>query len=490
MKKNRLWILWLALGVAVLAIAGAVAMDIIWSRSTVKEYEHSISYFFSNREGSTRFFADDKLLANNRIGGYVDSFLTSDGTVGIARAGTGLYRIDAEGIISVYPAGVDRAALSLDGSVIVFTTATQVHIYDHRDGGLLDIAPDGATGVPSVAVSNDGNTVGYSIKTKDGNYEAYCLTKGETKKLADNAYIIAIGNNADAVYYVEPDTLTLCRMKGSSVRRIAENVSGYVEFNRELTEALFDIGGVTHYSKNGGAAQVLYDGVSVFSTKAECASQQGGSECVSMIEDTSTLFDCVYYSTLSSSSSNKRSAYNLYYVDRFCHVKELAKGTYQFALTEDRRNLACLIDGDLYAMKADSPASAEYICGDVYSFSMSADGSSFYCIAYDLSFFYVEKDGALIKLADNVYRASLTPDGNCLFLSDYSSTGTLNIAKGAITEKLRDGVYVFNVQPNAVFMYTGVYKDENGADVCDVYSSADGLTYTLALEAARVDSED
>ena len=154
-------------------------------------YDNSITYFYSDADGATRFFVNDKLL-DDGISGHADAFLSCDGTVGIARGGSGLYRIDGEGIKKIYPAGVDRALLSLDNSMIVFTTATEVHVYDHGTGSIEDIKPEGVTGIASIAISPDGSTVGYSIKSKDGNFYAYAYENGESRKLSNDAYLVAI----------------------------------------------------------------------------------------------------------------------------------------------------------------------------------------------------------------------------------------------------------------------------------------------------------
>lgn len=488
MKKK--WIVIIAIAAAVLAAAGialAIASGIKASRpAIVKRSEHSLTFFYADEEGATRFFFDDKLL-EDRISGRVDSFLSCDGSVGIARAGTGLYRVDESGITLVYPAGVLRAAVSLDNSVIVFTTATQLHIYDHRTGELKDVKPDGITGIPAIAVSNEGGAAAYTVKTTDGKYEAYSLINGESKKLADNAYVLAVNEGAGTLWYAEPDTASLVRFKNGAKRTVASNVSGSVEFNKDLSEAVFDVAGVTYASKNGNKAGVLVKGASLFSTGAECGSLQGGDEAESTIADASTLFNCVYYQSFTSSSdTSARTRYNVYYIDGRLHVKELAMGAYQFGLTADGKTLACLVDDILYTMKPNDPATAVKVADNIWTYSMIRDGSGFFCIGRDLRLYLLEP-GAMspLAIASNVTFAAVTEEGRCLYIADFDDdTGTLYSVKAHMpAEEIKDGVAYVETMKNACFLYTDIYEDSLGNKVYDVFVSPDGSAFTPALSA-------
>ena len=493
MKKTWVKILVIsAAALVLLGIAAAVIIDVNAVRGgETGRSEHSLTYFYSDEEGVTRFFYDDKLLAD-KINGVVDSFLSCDGSVGIARAGACLYRIDGEGITDVYPAGVLRAALSLDNNTIAFTTATQLHIYDHGTGELTDVKPEGVTGVPSIAVSEDGRAVGYTVKTADGAYEAYVYMDGESKKLADNAYILAISPDAKRVWYMEPDTSTLVSMVGGSKKAVAEGVSGLVEFNRKLTEAVFDIAGVTYCSVDRSRAKVLVEGASVFSTKAECTSSQGGDAATGSVGDVSSMFGCVFYSSFSSSSDESaRTAYNIYYIDRFRHVKKLALGAYSFGVTEDGKTLSCLVDDGLYTMSVKDPGTAVKLADSVYSYNMMRDGSAFFCVGRDISLYLVEPGVSPIPLDQNVTFSVLTRGGRCLYLSDYETTGTLHsvIAHRPSSVVLDDVAYVETMQ-KAVFAYSGFYEDALGNTVFDVYVSSDGESFALAIKGALKNGSD
>ncbi|MBO4849106.1 MAG: hypothetical protein J5586_08140 [Clostridia bacterium] len=489
MKKTWIKILAAAAVLAIAAAAVAIALDIRANRrGGAVPVENSMLYYFSDTEGATRFLVDSDLL-DDRIGGFVDSFMTCDGTVGLARAGTGLYRVDADGVTLLYPAGVERAALSLDCETAVFTTATELHVV--VNGGEIEhVKPESAVSIPAIAVSPDGRTVGYTVKTSDGAYTAYAYRNGESSKLADGAYVIAIGDGAGVCWWIDPADSSLWYMAGGKAKKVADNVSSQTEFNRTLTEVMFDIDGVTYYSVKGSKPKALVGGASVFSTQTDRASKQGGDGCMSSVKDCDTIFGSVFYGCRSSSSSdNTRTVYDLWYVDGHRHATALAKGAYQFYINEARTKLSVLIDSAVWSMDIDDPRTAEKICANVYGYNASKDGRIFYCIGYDRGLYYVEDGANPIKIAEGAVYSAMTADGKCLFLSNYDSTGILCLADGRkplVT--VTDNAAHFEVFPKVCCYYTGVYEDEYGNKAYDVYTSKDGAEFTLALSAARLGS--
>lgn len=481
--KKRTVIIIVAVTLAVLAAAAAaiaVAADIRAGRETVKPCEHSISYFYIDGEGSTRFLYDGKLL-DGAVAGSVSAFLSCDGTVAIFSAGSELYRVNESGVSKIFPAGVLRAALSLDNSTVAFTTSTQFHVYRSASDSIETVKPDNAAGIPAIAVSNDGATCAYTVKTADGKYLAYVYENGESRLIAENAYVLAVSSGAKIFWYVDPASSTLYYKKGSSVKKAAENVSGLVEFNRDLTEAMFDISGVTHYSKNGSRARAIVENASVFTTKPQCAATNGGEQATGSVADVSSLFGCVFYTTLTSSRDQSVKVFNLYYVDRFCRSRELALGADSFAVYGNK--LAVSVDRTLYVMSSDDPGTARKVADGVYSFSVK-DNGDLYALALDKTLYFIDGGETSLPLAQNVIHQVLVGD-RCLYLADYDKTGTLMLADGRRPiVKVMEGVAHYAVKPGVQFLYTDYYENSFGTRVCDVYSSADGHDFSLVLEGA------
>lgn len=491
MKKSWKWLLIALPVLAAAALIAGLLIDAKANKLSYKPYENSITYFYTDAEGATRFFVDSKLL-DNRIAGRVEEFISCDGSVGVASAGSGLYRVDKDGILLIHPAGVRRALLSLDNNVIVFSTATEVHVYDHRTGQVEDIKPDSASGIVSITVSPDGKTVGYSVKNADGNIYAYAYENGESRKLANDAYILALGGGAEFYYYVSPGDGSLFYATANKASKLGTGVSSLLEFNRDLTEVTFDMNGVTYYSIKGSHAKKLVDGVSLFSTVAECGSVQGGESIAASIKDTSTLFNAVFYSFKNSSSdTNARTVYDLYYIDGHRHVTALARNAYQFAVSKGRTRLSCLMGSDLYVMDVDDPKTAEKLCSGVYSYSMTRDANEFYCVGGDLGLYYVKRGENALKMAEKTVFARLTGEGNCLFLSDYDKTGRLRSINGKEPIKdISEKVSHVETMPKVSFYYSGTYTDEFGEQVFDVYYSENGVDFTLGLKQVRFGSEE
>ena len=491
MKKKTWIIIIIAAVLAVLAMAAAIILDVTGRKTAeTKPRLHSLNAFYSDTEAATRFISDAALL-DDRVAGAADRFITCDGTVGAALAGTGLYRVDANGVKMIHPAGVDRFALSLDGRLLVYTTATELHIYDERTGSVTDVKPDDIYGVASIAISPSGDTVGYSVKAKDGSFYAYSYKDGKSSLLMKDAYIMAIADGAEFYYYIEPDGVGLFYAEGRNTKKLGTDVAGLVEFNRDLTEALFDMNGATFVSVKGGAARELIKGYSVYCASALCESEQGGESCVASVKDRSTLFDGIFYAVRTSDGA-ARDAYDVWYVDGKLRAQALVKGTDQFFVTEDGGSLSCIVDRTLYSMDVKNPDNRSRVASNVWSFGMTRDGGEYYCVGYDSALYYVKKGAVPVKRAENAVYCTVTREGRCLSLASYDgSVGRLISFEGGgdITD-IAGGVYRVEAMPGMAYYLTGAYKDEYGNYVRDVYTSSDGTAFAKAVEAVPADAED
>ena len=339
MKNGKLIWICIAAGVVIaVAIAIAILIDIGNKKPNNRaEYTHTITYYYTDADASTRFICDAQLL-ENKLAGNVDAFLTVDGTVGLARAGTGLYRITNSGITLIHPVGVDRALLSTDSTVTVYTTATQAHIYNATTDQTTDIKPENAVSIPSIVLSPDNGTIGLTVKDTNGEFCAYSYSNGQLKTLSRNASIVAISNNAEFWYYVDTVSGDYFYATAKSQKKLGTDVGNYFEFNRALTETTFDMNSVTYCSKNGGSAKSLVPGEAVFSTAAQCSSTQGGNSYVAYVRDCDTLLNGVFYNVLSSSTDpSARDVYNLWYVNSRMIPTKLCGRAYQFSITKSYR---------------------------------------------------------------------------------------------------------------------------------------------------------
>lgn len=451
-----------------------------------KRLENNIAYYYTPEDTSTRFICNNTLL-EDKLGGEVDAFLTCDGSVGIARVGTGLYRVDESGVLMIYPAGVDRALLTADNSRIVFTTATEVHTYDHSTGELSAVDPEDAVSILSIVASPDGGTVGFTAKYADGTFACFAYENGESRKLTNGGYIIGIADNADFWYYLTADAEFHYAASGKD-KLLGKDAASLFEFNRDMTEAAFDMNGVTYLSRNGGSAKRLIEGESVLATAGECTCTQGGEGCTAYVRQCDSLLGAVFYDYKSAKNEDdQRTVYDLWYVDGGCRATALARGAYQFSISKDRQTLVCLLDGSLYRMSIDDPGTAVQVAGNVYSYVASADLGRLYCIGYDRTLYCIEDFGKPERLMDGAVYCVITDAGRCLCIGNYDETGDLFAADGsAEPSQVGSKVYIVETKPAYCCYYSAPYTDESGRTVYDLYTSGDGLSFELALSGVKL----
>ncbi len=492
LNKKTVVIICAAAGALLIALlAAAVIWDIALARNERGVAAHTINYYEC---GGSTFFTYDAALLENSLAGSVDAFLTVDGSTAIARAGTGLYRISESGIIMIHPSGVDRALLSMDSRYIVYTTATQLHIYDNQTGEVTDVSPDNSVSIPSIVISPDGQTVGYTVKASDGSFGMYtCSSTGKNITLRSrDAYAVGVGDNADFWYYTQVSSGDFYRSTDKRDKKLGASAANIFEFNRDLTEVTFDMNDVTYYSVDGKSAKTLVAGASVFSTAGSCKSTQGGSDRMSYVRDCDSLFGGIFYSFTQASSddSSARDTYDIWYVARSCACTSLAVGAYQFSVSEDNARALCLIDDELYVLDIDSPKTAKLLQSDVYMYCNSVDFSNIYCIGRDAGLYLIKNLGSAYGIMSNAAYCITTDDGKCLVLTNYSVTGDLYCIDGDKgSTPCGSSVYYIQTAPGVCYFYTAPYSDDNGNNVYDLYISPDGTGFKLALKGIKLYSE-
>ena len=451
------------------------------------DMKNSITYYLQSESSSTVFSVNDKLVTG-QIGGVIDSYLTVDGSVAIVRAGTGLYRVDEEGILLIYPAGVERAALSLDSNYILFCTTTKAFVYDHGTGELIEFADMNAENVLNLAISPSGETFGVTVVDENDVAKTYLYHHGETTLRSSDSCIIAVSDDGKFAYYMEAIgrelTGKLYCLKNGDEHLIAEGVSPYFEINNDLSEITFDINNKTYYSVNGGKAKQLVD-ASILMVPKGCCSSMGGKGCVVLLRNLDTIFNCVYYTTYKAEDKNSQTmdAYDLYYVNGSHKPILLAKGASQYSANADGDSILCVVDGSLYKVSAYSPDNPTLIADMVYSYSATRDFNDIYVLDQYACLNYI--DGARsTTLMSNVSYSVVTKDGICLFISDYDDgAGTLQWANKAETGTISEKVYSVEAFAGGTTYYANPGEEDG---VFDVYMSADSKQFELLVEQVQL----
>lgn len=470
-----------------IAITLIVLLDIEGRRVPgEKQTGGSIVYYYSEADASTHFYVNDVLL-DSSVSGVLDAYITVDGTVAVFRAGTGLYRVDSEGVLMIHPAGVSRAVLSLDNRYILYSTATSVHLYDHETGELTKDIFKGDS-ILSLIISPDSSVFAASVLDSDGNCAAYAYHDGSVTLLNNGKYVIGVADDLKSAYYFGYEDGKLestlyyqeANRRGDTMTALASEVSPILEFNRDLSEVTFDINGKTHYSVNGSAPKKLLD-ASAYTTAGQCTASMGGADCSVFLRDCESLFGSLFYTYYEAVDESNRSftAYDLYFVSNSHSAQAVAKGISQFSIGSDRRTVLCLADDSLYRISARDPEHPELLSDSVFSFAASKDLSDIYYISTTAALFYLESSQNAIPLAGNASYASVTKDDVCLFITDYQEKGVLNYAVRDEVGRIADDVYFIESFAGLSVYYTNAYETEG---VFDLFVSSDSRSFELGLD--------
>ncbi len=449
--------------------------------------EHSIVYFESHDDANTYLFYDSTKL-DGYIGGSIDSYLTCDGSVTIMRAGTGLYRADSEGIIKVYPVGVDRAVLSLDNRYILFSTATKAFIFDHDTGDQSEIEGLNAKSILSLVISPNGKAFAVSVLDNDGRSMTYLSMGGKTSLLREDSCIAAISDDGTRGYYVEADGRELTGKlyyMGREDSLIAEKAEANFEISRDLNEITFDIDSKTHYSINGSKAQKLMD-ASVITYAGRSSCSMGGEYCTVNLKNVESIFESIYYTAYTSQDANSNliRTYDLYYVSSDRSVTKLVGGTTRFVIGDDGKTIACLVDGEVYKVSAYNPKNPVKIITNCYTFTCSTDLDNFYAVDNYAGLYYVKPGSDPVKVLDNAYFVVMSGDASCLCINDYDDeAGTLNWVLGTETGKIDTDVYSVDAMNGASVYYA---NGDTKTGVFDVFISGDGKDFAIAMEKVQL----
>lgn len=480
MNIRKIAIRFLAFGLAAAACLGLAACV---KKSDDPKLEHSLTRFYCGEDTMTYFYADGQKL-EDKIAGNITKLTSVDGQSGIMTAATALYHIDETGILKIYPAAVSNAVLSLDGRYALFATAQRVFLYDNESKQYEQVLEVEAKRIISLALSPDGSAGGAAIVTDDDRIESYVIKNGSSELYGEDKLLFAVSDGGAISYYLEaPDGTTtgsLHCVKNGRDSLIAENASSYFELNRDLTEITFDINEKTHISLNGGKAKKLVD-ASVFSYKGEQYSGQGGDAVTVLLKNTDTLLDSVFYTNVTGEdqSGNRYAQYSCWYVNSSLSVNKLVGGTDQFQVSENGKELLCVVDGGLYRVSAYNPKKPELVAGSCYSFCAAPDLGTIYSIDPNGNLRIIGEGRDSDIVVTGVQLAKRMNNGTVICYAPSESNGTLLWLRDGKANAIATNVSFFEVYPQ-VAMYLSDYDESS--ESYSLYTSTDGVEFTFGLD--------
>lgn len=448
---------------------------------------HSIVHFYSPSDGMTSFFLDaDKL--SDQIGGSVTKIATVDGTKGFVTAATALYHIDGEGILKIYPAAVTNAVLSLDARFILFSTSTEVFLYDHEAKNYVKLPDIDCKTVAGLVLSPSGDAAGITVTDSENRINSYVYSDGKLELYGSDRCIAAIADGGNISYYLAaPDGEVggdLYYFKDGKETLIGENAENYFELNRDLTEITFDVNAKTYISRNGKKAEKLVD-ASVLSYSGAQYAVQGGKAVSTLLKNTNTLVDSIFYTNITAEHEDgyKLSEYNVYYVDHALHVTELALGASQFTVAEDGKSILCTVDENLYRVSVYKSRKPEKIANGIYTYCCTPDLKTIYPVSTGGNLWRIENGQSSVVLLQGVQLVKMMKNGTVICYAPLESNGTLMWLKDDRANAIATNVSYFEIYPQMA-AYLSDYDSD--ANTYDLYISTDGVTFTLGAEDVRI----
>lgn len=471
-----------------IALVSALLLSFACSKKTQDSprLEHVMLSFYSEKDGATSFYADDKKL-EDRIGGSITTLGTVDGTEGFVVAASALYRINTEGLLKIYPAAVTNTVPALNGGKLLFATATMVFLYDDATRDYKKLEGIEATSIVDLALSPDGAAAGVTVLNGE-KMMSYIYSGGEVREYGEGRCIVAVSNDAKTRYYMEEEGGKLNGRlhydRDGSDKLISSEASPYFELNRDLSEITFDVNGKTHFSRNGGTAKKIVDS-SVFSFAGAQRSSMGGKACITLLKNTDTLLNGIFYASTvgEDADGNRHDQYDIYYVNSSLSSSALALGADQFSVSEDGKRILTIVDNGLYSVTAYNPKSPELLAQGMYMFSCARDLTEIHCLDIYGNVYKLEDGRLSTILVTGIDLIKRIEGGAVLCYCSGESNGTLFALKGERAEPVAVGVDYFEIYDHAV-VYLANFDSES--KTYDLYISSDGENYRLAEQSVML----
>ena len=287
------------------------------------------------------------------------------------------------------------------------------------------------------AISPDGKSVAFisGNDTGDNGFSCYVSIDGKSAtKLEDMAFPIAISNGGKYIYYVkEVDSYNWSlhvRSGGNDVRLEsgASNLFG-IMFSKDYSEMIYgsvwDSEGRSFISRNGNQRERI-GGNLINDILVPNGAQSKSAYDVGTVYGVSSFSDFVAYSDEEGLA---------YYNDRLQPTKipssmiiryflGIPSGYYDAQVSNDGKTLYYLDDSNrLWKVDLTSPnAERTRIATNVENFYAANDGKSVYYITERDELFFAGSSGDSVKVASDVYGATISYSDNSLFfLSEYRS---------------------------------------------------------------------
>ena len=343
-----------------------------------------------------------------------------------------------------------------------------LYLFDGKSTVLIDHDVE-----DNFCISPDGRSVGYTKASGSGSdhYSGYVYTGGKISEFGIDRMPFAIADQAEYIYYFryenQKNSLYVRNgLTGTSDVKLAVSPSR-IFFNNTLSEVVFTDQKVSYISEKAGEKIII--------------SQNGDASVIlpygcSVCQVHGWFADAGIYSTRTFRNSYLVCGDSLFYLSKRVKPTKLASDIDQVYLSNDGETVFYLKSGDIRSSTADRlDKQPDILASNVYSFTVTADGSMLYYISSNYELMQKKSGGASVMLADNpdiinLYSRHIFNGSSFVYAVD----NRLCIAKGdVIASPSMDLDYLSSISANGFCLFVQGLK--NGENVH--YMSGDGSTY-------------
>jgi len=429
--------------------------------------------FYYDQDAEERLlFQDGKLLEEGLDFSISRSLYSMDGSVmAVVTDEDELYVIRG-GAISLVAEEVDSFVLSLNGNTLAcINEDEELTVYNTKSLEGTMIGEE----VAIVCLSPDGKTVAYCTMDEDYNATAWLYQGKDSVELTDDLAPFAVSNGGKLIYCIHPEkeALYIVNKKGEDTKIASEmDDTDIVYMNRDHTEMLFFSDGKWYITEDGGDKVKVHSKSDVF---APCHPYFHGS---------------IYNAGIQTVAVDSLAGHfylggdTLYYMDKKWETEKVDGDIYsgKIAVTQDGESVFFIRDDNtLYTARSKDPGDPEELAEEVESFVITPDGEAVYFLDMEQTLWYQKGTKEPKRIGDDVSTLSMTRDGWCLFLTDYSNnSGTLYASRnGSKREQLFSDCYRVIPTSSATYLYTD-YSQRNST--YSLFAATKGTKFEALFE--------
>jgi len=409
-------------------------------------------FAYSNTMGSA-VIINDKML-DDKIDGKVNDFKTNtDNTAAVAMTYDNTLYYIANGVVKIAE-NVYSYVFSNTGNGIAYIDQNR-NLQLYRNGKTEKV-DDGIYG--SVAISPDGNCVGYTKATAD--LKCYVYFNGKSTEIATECEIVALADSGEYIYYMDIYTSELYFANLKNVRsRISTNAGKlYFALNKDYSQILFREDEKTYISTKGGKTKLLGDNMLPDMKEYK----KNGAVVVFPVE---SLFDKLYIS----------DSIDIKYVDSRGEVSTISESARSIKPLKNHKEVFFINSGSLYRAGIKENAKKELVADDVQDFYFSSNGEYIYYIN-EASELFGKKGSIERKISDDVGWMIITSKDIVMFLTQEGEM--YSCSNIGVKRKIADNVALMMASDSSAYYFV-LNVSKTGYDL---YISNGDMNFSKMLE--------